>query len=73
VGTLTTATSTRPGKELSGAVPMSRLLHTASIPLSAHETEAADWGRLAVAALIWVVLPLTIGWFRLLHRELKSA
>lgn len=48
-------------------------INTASIPLSTHETEAGDWGRLAVAALIWVLLPMTIGWFRLLHRELKSA
>jgi ABC-type transport system involved in multi-copper enzyme maturation permease subunit len=48
-------------------------INTASIPLSAHDADGGDWARLAVAALIWVVLPMAIGWFRLLHRELKSA
>ena len=48
-------------------------VNTASIPLSQHDTDAGDWVRLAVAAVIWVVIPLVIGWFRLLHRELKSA
>jgi ABC-type transport system involved in multi-copper enzyme maturation permease subunit len=46
---------------------------TASIPLSEHVADAGDWARLAVASLIWVVIPLALGWFRLLHRELKSA
>jgi ABC-type transport system involved in multi-copper enzyme maturation permease subunit len=48
-------------------------INTASIPLSAHDADGGDWARLAVAALIWVVVPMAIGWFRLLHRELKSA
>ena len=48
-------------------------LSTASLPLQAHDADAGDWGRLAVASLIWVVLPLALGWLRLLRRELKSA
>lgn len=48
-------------------------INTASIPLTAHDADGGDWARLAVAVLIWIVLPMTIGWFRLLHRELKSA
>jgi len=48
-------------------------INTASIPLTAHETDSGVWARLAVASLIWVVLPMALGWFRLLHRELKSA
>ncbi len=48
-------------------------INTASLPLSTHETQAGDWGRLAVAALIWIALPMAAGWFRLMHRELKSA
>jgi hypothetical protein len=48
-------------------------INTASVPLSAHDADAGDWARLAVAATIWIVVPLVLGWFRLLHRELKSA
>ena len=48
-------------------------INTASVPLSAHDVDAGDWARLAVAATIWIVVPLVLGWFRLLHRELKSA
>jgi len=48
-------------------------INTASVPLSTHDSTAGDWGRLAVASLLWIVLPMAIGWFRLLHRELKSA
>jgi ABC-type transport system involved in multi-copper enzyme maturation permease subunit len=48
-------------------------INTASLPLQEHTADAGDWGRLAVASLIWIVVPLALGWFRLLHRELKSA
>jgi ABC-type transport system involved in multi-copper enzyme maturation permease subunit len=48
-------------------------INTASLPLSEHTADGGDWARLAVAALIWVVVPMALGWFRLLHRELKSA
>jgi ABC-2 type transport system permease protein len=48
-------------------------LNTTSAPLFEHESDAGDWARFAVSALIWVGLPLALGWWRLLHRELKSA
>lgn len=48
-------------------------LNTTSIPLSTHEMDGDAWARLAVSVAIWVVLPLVLGWFRLLRREMKSA
>jgi ABC-type transport system involved in multi-copper enzyme maturation permease subunit len=48
-------------------------LSTASRPLQEHDADPGDWGRLAVATLIWIVVPLALGWLRLLRRELKSA
>jgi len=48
-------------------------ISTASGPLQRHDADAGDWGRLAVAVLIWIVVPLALGWIRLLRRELKSA
>jgi hypothetical protein len=48
-------------------------LNTASLPLQQHEMDAGAWSRLAVAVLIWVVVPMALGWLRLMHRELKSA
>ena len=48
-------------------------LNTASLPLTTHEMDAGAWGRLAVAALLWVGLPMLLGWVRLMRRELKSA
>ncbi len=35
--------------------------------------QSADWAHLAVSGTIWVLLPLALGLFRLLHREVKSA
>ncbi|WP_410791200.1 ABC transporter permease [Kribbella sp. C-35] len=35
--------------------------------------QSADWAYLAVSGTIWVLLPLTLGLLRLLHREVKSA
>lgn len=48
-------------------------LNTTSMPLSEHEMTGSAWGRLAVSVLLWVALPLALGWLRLLRRELKSA
>ena len=48
-------------------------INTTLVPLQAHEMDGDAWTRLAVATLIWVVVPLALGWLRLLHRELKSA
>jgi ABC-2 type transport system permease protein len=48
-------------------------LNTTTIPLGSHEMDANAWLRLAVSVSIWVVLPLVLGWIRLLRRELKSA
>lgn len=48
-------------------------INTASAPLAMHDMTAEDWPRLMVATVIWIVVPLAIGWTRLLRRELKSA
>lgn len=48
-------------------------LNTTSLPLAEHEMDAGAWARLAVSVSIWVLLPLVLGWLRLLRRELKSA
>lgn len=48
-------------------------LNTTTIPLQTHEMDADAWLRLAVAALLWIGLPLLLGWIRLLRRELSSA
>lgn len=48
-------------------------LNTTSVPLSTHEMDSSAWARLAVSVLLWIGLPLVLGWIRLMHRELKSA
>lgn len=48
-------------------------LNTTQAPLQAHEMTGDAWARLAVAVLVWIALPLALGWVRLLRRELKSA
>lgn len=48
-------------------------LNTTQVPLQGHEMTGSAWSRLAVSVLVWVALPLVLGWFRLLRRELKSA
>lgn len=48
-------------------------LNTTSAPLLEHAMDAEAWARFAVSVLLWVGLPLALGWWRLLHRELKSA
>jgi ABC-2 type transport system permease protein len=49
-------------------------LNTAMAPTFAQQTlNSADWAHIAVSGTIWVLIPLAIGLFRLLHREVKSA
>jgi ABC-2 type transport system permease protein len=48
-------------------------LTVTSLALRTHDMDAGASARLAVAASIWIGLPLALGWLRLLHRELKSA
>ncbi len=48
-------------------------INRTSEPLFNHEMDGEAWAQLSVSVLVWVVLPLVLGWFRLLHRELKSA
>lgn len=48
-------------------------LNTTSMPLISHEISGDGWARLGVSTAIWVLLPLALGWLRLLRRELKSA
>jgi ABC-2 type transport system permease protein len=42
-------------------------------PLVENEMASGDWGRLAVSAAIWIVLPLVLGLLRLQRAEVKSA
>jgi ABC-2 type transport system permease protein len=46
---------------------------TAQSPLQNHDATSKDWAHLAVNTLIWVVLPLAAGAWRLLRSEVKSA
>lgn len=47
-------------------------LGTTSAPLVEHDMDAGAWARFAVSVLIWVAVPLALGWWRLLRRELKA-
>ena len=47
-------------------------LNTTSTALTSDSMDSGAWARLAVAAAIWVLLPLVLGWVRLLRREVKS-
>lgn len=46
---------------------------TAQSPLQDHTASGSDWTHLAVNTLIWVVLPLAFGAWRLMRSEVKSA
>ena len=46
---------------------------TAQSPLQNHDASGKDWAHLAVNTLIWVVLPLAVGAWRLMRSEVKSA
>ncbi len=48
-------------------------LGTAQQPLFAHDMSAQNWAQLGVTTLLWIGLPLAVGWWRVLHSELKSA
>lgn len=40
-------------------------------PLNEFAASGADWGRLAVACTLFMLLPLALGALRLLRREIK--
>lgn len=46
---------------------------TTTTPLFNHEMDGTAWTRLAVSHLVWVGIPLAVGLWRVLHREVKSA
>jgi ABC-type transport system involved in multi-copper enzyme maturation permease subunit len=46
---------------------------TAQDPLTTHDVSAEDWKHLAVNTLLWVVIPMAVGVWRLLRSEVKSA
>lgn len=49
-------------------------LGTATEPIFTEDSlSAEDWAHVAVAASIWILLPLLIGLWRLTHSEVKSA
>lgn len=49
-------------------------LSTATQPITEGQTlNSEDWGHVAVASIIWVLLPLAIGLIRLKRSEVKSA
>jgi hypothetical protein len=45
----------------------------AQTPLQDHTASGSDWAHLAVNTLIWVVLPLAFGAWRLMRSEVTSA
>lgn len=47
--------------------------NTAQDPLTTHDATAEDWKHLAVNTVIWIVIPMAVGVWRLLHSEVKSA
>lgn len=40
-------------------------------PLFAGDMAGRDWAQLATASAVWVLLPLAVGTYRVLHREVK--
>ena len=46
-------------------------LDTVTAPLFEGEMVGQDWARLATSAAVWVLLPLAIGTYRVLDREVK--
>lgn len=40
-------------------------------PLFAGDMTGRDWAQLATASAVWVLLPLAVGTYRVLHREVK--
>ncbi|MGH3472214.1 MAG: ABC transporter permease [Nocardioidaceae bacterium] len=48
-------------------------LGTTQSPLQDHSMNGSDWAHLAVTTLIWVILPLVLGYIRVLRSEVKSS
>ncbi|WP_344932415.1 hypothetical protein [Actinoplanes nipponensis] len=46
-------------------------INLTSVPLSEPGMTGGQWARFAVAALVWVVLPLILGTVRVLRREVS--
>jgi ABC-type transport system involved in multi-copper enzyme maturation permease subunit len=46
---------------------------TAQDPLTNHDVSATEWKHLAVNTVLWVVIPMAVGVWRLLRSEVKSA
>ncbi|MCF6379969.1 ABC transporter permease [Nocardioides KLBMP 9356] len=46
-------------------------LDTVTGPLFEGRMAGEDWARLVTSAAVWVLLPLAIGTYRVLHREVK--
>ncbi len=58
--------------KVAGAAPWADQ-STAQSPLQDHSASGSDWTHLAINTLIWVVLPLAVGAWRLMRSEVKSA
>lgn len=48
-------------------------LGTAQQPLFEHQMTGERWVQLLVTSVLWIGIPLAVGWWRVLHSELKSA
>lgn len=46
-------------------------LNGAMEPLSFGDVAGDDWGKLVTSSLVWIVVPLVLGTYRLLRREVK--
>ncbi|MCA2213995.1 ABC transporter permease [Jidongwangia harbinensis] len=44
-------------------------INQTTTPLSEPAMTGDEWTRLGVSVLVWVVVPLVVGWFRVLRRE----
>jgi hypothetical protein len=44
---------------------------TTTLPLGANEMTGGAWARLGVSVAVWVLLPLAVGWLRLLRKEVS--
>jgi hypothetical protein len=44
-------------------------INSTTAPLSEPAMTSDHWARLGVSVALWVLLPLVVGWFRVLRRE----
>jgi ABC-type transport system involved in multi-copper enzyme maturation permease subunit len=44
-------------------------INQTTTPLSEPAMTSGDWARLGVSVAVWVLVPLVVGWFRVLRRE----